>query len=549
MIIVSDQTRTVFYLPDFAKAKRLGTLLGMLDLKRKNLSLAMRNKRAVRRAAPPKKAPDLTGKEDYAKVAIVADPVLALVDNWRSGFKKRRTRLPCDTDELEKLGLSSQPELSSFLVDFDTYSRVAPDAAQFVDIQRKTLGDDLGAYDHVLRLDREGELEAYLKSVTAKTLPVGLLTMDTQLPELLSEKALEALRMLTAGDYDLLKGRYDFDASEIHQIVWSSSDEPKDIRTIVRHDSPPLDWFHVVIIIQETPEVVRRFVNYYAAIGARMIHMYFDDPEDPSIEMVRDHPQVNAIRCDAEFWQGKRRGTFEGRQSMVYTRTYSQLEKGCWLLAVDADEFVASGKPLHDLFLNAPEDLRIIRFTSHEAIWTEDQDVTEAFSANHVRRRMMIPGWSEIRPFKKPELRDMFRKGILSHRSGKYAVRSGLEVDRLATHQVLFPDGYSGMRPPGNYKAGILVHFDAISYQHWETKFLRRLNHKHGFAGFGPGRKEQHDYLRQLDPKDYPAFHADLYKVPADEMKMMAHIGLVSRLEIFEGLPDSVGAIANSEES
>ena len=540
MLIVSEATKSVFFVPDYFGVNILARLFWYLDHPTVEPDVAMASRHFAKRAhykSVPFEDVDLTGKEDYRKVALVVGPARALAEAWRMRTRINRRRRPEDRERLDEAGLRNTPDFSNFLEKIDAYSEALPNLKKTLNILPEALGQDSSFFDTIIRLDRDGALEDYLKSKTDVPLPSQNFTLKYDLPDIVFPGDVEAIGKVAAKDYEFFKDICELPEKDLVDAAGMYKSNAGNIPEFVRRDHTPTEEFQVVIIIMETPEVAKQFVNYYAAIGASKIHMYFDDPNDPSIDLVKDHPQVNAIACDDEFWQGKRKAAFEGRQSQVYTHAYRTMDKG-WLLAVDADEFVVADMPIPELFASMPADARVVRFDSTEATWALDSSSAVAFSADFVRHQISHASWRKVEQFKEPSVRAMFRHGILSHRSGKYAVRVGPDVRRLGTHRVLFHDGYNSMHPPKEHPRGKLVHFDAISFDRWKAKFVRRLSKGHGFAGFGPGRDVQHEGMRKISEDEYENFHNNLYKLSEEEQELQANLKSITRLRIFEDLPD-----------
>ena len=64
--------------------------------------------------------------------------------------------------------------------------------------------------------------------------------------------------------------------------------------------TPPASW-SVIAIAKEDRAVMRRFIAWHLEMGARDITIYFDDPNDPCIEMVGHIEQVRTVACTPEF--------------------------------------------------------------------------------------------------------------------------------------------------------------------------------------------------------------------------------------------------------
>jgi hypothetical protein len=86
------------------------------------------------------------------------------------------------------------------------------------------------------------------------------------------------------------------------------------------------------------------FVRHHLAAGVARVWLFFDDPDDPSVETAQEYPGVSALRCDRAHWE-----RFDRRPELVPLRQRRNAELAMeladdeglpWLLHLDVDEFV-----------------------------------------------------------------------------------------------------------------------------------------------------------------------------------------------------------------
>ncbi len=100
--------------------------------------------------------------------------------------------------------------------------------------------------------------------------------------------------------------------------------------------------WRVGAIMNEPLKEVLKFCAWYLALGADELTICFDNPHDPAIEALSEHPRVRCIPCTPAFWQSlglTAESAFVKRQNAALTWIYGQYPDG-WLLNVDADEFM-----------------------------------------------------------------------------------------------------------------------------------------------------------------------------------------------------------------
>ncbi len=90
------------------------------------------------------------------------------------------------------------------------------------------------------------------------------------------------------------------------------------------------------------------FVYYHLNIGVDHHYLFFDDPDDPSINVLSREKRVTCIRCDADHWRihagsfresdrstvNKQKINSEVASKMAREQAYT------WIGQIDADELI-----------------------------------------------------------------------------------------------------------------------------------------------------------------------------------------------------------------
>ncbi|WP_255731664.1 glycosyltransferase family 2 protein [Phaeobacter sp. B1627] len=213
---------------------------------------------------------------------------------------------------------------------------------------------------------------------------------------------------------------------------------------------------------------VLRFCAWYIALGADEVVICFDNPEDPALELLSDHPRLRCIACTPEFWArvGLTAGdAFVTRQNAAMTWLYQQYDDG-WLVNVDADEYLfleAGG--LVDLLAGVPEELHSVRIVTAE--------------------RLVVQPGGEITYFRRPmsyedrksvygadvELFGPRRGGLVGHPQGKSVVRCGVPGLTLRQHWPRTVKGQELRERLLDHHDGVhLLHMIGAEYQLWRSK-------------------------------------------------------------------------------
>lgn len=129
-----------------------------------------------------------------------------------------------------------------------------------------------------------------------------------------------------------------------------------------------LPTFSVCTLCRDTPYNVRRFVSWYLDQGAERIHVFFDNPDDPAIdelrqfEKVKVYPLTNEVRSRI----AHPAVTVHELQKKVGDLVYQELATD-WLLRIDCDELVTSfNGSLRDFLKSIPDECEVVVVAPYE---------------------------------------------------------------------------------------------------------------------------------------------------------------------------------------
>ncbi|MEP2718665.1 glycosyltransferase family 2 protein [Pseudophaeobacter sp.] len=286
--------------------------------------------------------------------------------------------------------------------------------------------------------------------------------------------------------------------------------------------------WQVGAILNETPEVTLKFAAWYLEQGAQRVTLLCDNPEDPVLSLLADHPQVACIPCTEDFWRGlgmENETRFPKRQNAAMTWLYQQQSRG-WFLNVDADEFLyCSQGQIEALLAHQPTDTTSVRVATAEALAGEGGDSRQAFRL----------------PMGRDTSRDVYqedaflfpprRMGLVGHPQGKSFTRCGDATLRLRQH---WPERRRVGRLPevflGAESGCYLLHAIGADYDIWRAKLLWRI----GSSGFRPGLAQHiEQILAGEDPE--PALrdlHQKLHYASAELAQRMRAAGVLLELAL-----------------
>ncbi|OIQ25444.1 MAG: glycosyl transferase family 2 [Alphaproteobacteria bacterium MedPE-SWcel] len=226
-------------------------------------------------------------------------------------------------------------------------------------------------------------------------------------------------------------------------------------------------WRVGAIMNEPLPEVLR-FCAWYIALGADEVVICFDNPDDPALELLKDHPRLRCIPCTPEFWSrvGLTAGdAFVTRQNAAMTWVYQQYDDG-WLLNVDADEYLfLENGGLVDLLADVPDRVQSIRVVTAERLV-----VQQAEEITYFRRPM---GYEDRKSVYGADV-ELFgprRAGLVGHPQGKSVVRCGVPGLSLRQHWPRAVKGHDLHELLLDHRDGAhLLHMIGADYDVWRSK-------------------------------------------------------------------------------
>ena len=92
--------------------------------------------------------------------------------------------------------------------------------------------------------------------------------------------------------------------------------------------------WRVGAILRENLSDTLKFASWYLEAGANGITLVFDDPEDPALSLLADHPKIDVFAATPDFWLELGRDpadAFTKRQNAALNWIYRYTEED-WLL-------------------------------------------------------------------------------------------------------------------------------------------------------------------------------------------------------------------------
>jgi len=234
----------------------------------------------------------------------------------------------------------------------------------------------------------------------------------------------------------------------------------------------------VVMTVCEPQILVQTNVLWHLATGADAVHVFFDDPEDPALPVIRDIAGCNVVACDRAHWHRlngrKGRPASQMRRQTLNANAAQEVATTDWLFHIDADEFIWQDGDMGAELAEMGPGQTELNLPVLERLFQQDAAQADVF-AGAFRASSQLTETEAIAAF--GEFAAFMKRGQYSHGAGKSGVpvRQGL---RMGVHNATVRGTERWKRAPKQVSATArLLHFDGVTPLHWAMKFLRyRLN-------------------------------------------------------------------------
>lgn len=280
----------------------------------------------------------------------------------------------------------------------------------------------------------------------------------------------------------------------------------------------------VVAVVNETPQVIRRFVSWYLAAGATKIFLFFDNPDDPSIQMVEHLDKVVAEPCTKDFW-GKLdvdpSDRFTRRQNRACRHGYNSAPEG-WVLNVDADEliFLREGS-IADLLAVQSDETRTVLVRPAEEV-VPPHDTGALWFRRPMSRYAVQAVYGDIAGLV------IRNHGMVGHSLGKSFIRTGLGRFRMRQHAPMFRGVQIVDKTLGAEDGIELLHFHNRGYDDWRRKLDYRLTN----VGFRPRMRNALLAARDQGEPALKALFYRLYGVDKTQSTAMLDAGVLQMRDL-----------------
>lgn len=157
--------------------------------------------------------PDAPVPPNYETVALIRDPAKRLRSAWSNKVNAAGFHRWKQAPLAEKAGLPIDPDFSTFLAHFETYAMISRAARVHTRPHWLYLGPDFTKIDHLFKIEdsaRFFDLLSARSGIQVDPSHENTATAD-QRDDSITAANVDQLRDITAKDYELMQGAYDFD--------------------------------------------------------------------------------------------------------------------------------------------------------------------------------------------------------------------------------------------------------------------------------------------------------------------------------------------------
>ena len=341
--------------------------------------------------------------------------------------------------------------------------------------------------------------------------------------------------------------------------------------------------FALCTLIRAPVRETNQFANYYLNAGANALFLFFDDPEDPAVDVVAEMPGVFVTRCDRRFWEELSKtapssvsnSDFDSIRVRQRLATMAGLrmaaKQGCeWLIHLDSDELLFPVHRLHSELARVPNDITIVRFPPIEAVppshpkrgafldtalfRTGEQGCPPmAFTPKFEDKLRERLGYHYRRMLFRVKRRVALIVGLgrvfrichyRGHIHGKSAVRVRSGIQWMYSHYPVPPA--KGMNRLRTIQTVKVLHYDCQGYDSWRNKWKRRvleMDWQHVRNGTRNTKRlvqfrEFAELLRDGDEQGIWDLFQDMYSVTRYQEKALRLLGLLEETKAPEDLFD-----------
>jgi len=321
--------------------------------------------------------------------------------------------------------------------------------------------------------------------------------------------------------------------------------------------------------IQAPLEETLAFVGYHLRTGVDRMYLFFDDPGDEALPVLRNYAQLTCVPCNDTHWTNlgvEDISSVQQRQRANATYAFRKAEEEGidWVVHIDSDELLRTPKPANEYFSTVSPGVDVVLLPVMEAVpqWLQyhhpfwdinlfkyfprvrgDNSQLSMTSLDRARYRVHAQLWrrkKQVATALGCDHSQIVGRYLPGHMAGKSATRTTASVAGLENHRPVPRSGEVLGMSVGTDAA--VLHFDCRGFAQWKAKWARRVNGTADFdiSRFSPHRRRQLRLFRDAYSQDGEYALRDLYKrwyfMPDRERSILRALGLVKTVDLASSL-------------
>lgn len=297
----------------------------------------------------------------------------------------------------------------------------------------------------------------------------------------------------------------------------------------------------IVVTLRQDLAQTLEFVHYHLRAGIDTVALYFDDPDDPALDVLSGYHGVICIPCTTMHWQEALGGTPEKMAEKIkanFQCGYQLLSaRGLdWIACIDADELLYARGGLVDCLAGVERDVKVLHVRPLEAVHSPDDPTGRVFAARYFKTLPAsgLRRWPSR--FLAREIDGLTRDGFFGHREGKAFVAGNAGIDVFNHHSPRHSRRHLRRKVS---REVWLLHFDSLGFDNWREKWHRRIHGSTRAVNLSDHRRGQQDLIAAAFADGTDAALRRLYRrwfcVTSWQARWREWAGLLVRVDLGDG--------------
>lgn len=301
--------------------------------------------------------------------------------------------------------------------------------------------------------------------------------------------------------------------------------------------------FATASMVKAPPHMLAEWAAYHLNSGIDEMHIFFDDPNDPAIDLLSGQPAITCYRCDDQFWIDLVADmdlevpvVVPHKQHVMLRYLLGRKDLAIdWLAHIDSDELIwAPGNLRTALERECRTGVDHVQMPPLEAV-PADLDMTDPFRDIHVFKEHLTDLYPQA---KERGVRAPFQGGniLRGHRRGKSLVRFGT-IKNMRIHGPT-PSAMASGRFTSVAATDLrILHYDAGTFADWQRKWENRAVYGDNMTRLRVQQTERYLAATAMSrPKQRERALRKLYRheymlKPQDE-QILRELGLVRTVDV-----------------